>query len=170
MRISVPFYQQDTNYSCGAASLQMVLAYWGIFESEKTLMKHMHTNKVVGTRRNDIEEEARKCGLYVYVNESANLEEIGYFLHRKIPVLVRFLERSPSQEEHYAVVTGFGKSFITLKDPWHGPKIRYEREHFIEKWKGQGMVAWLMAVAPFDMQFGRQLGPKRSHRRAKISE
>lgn len=164
MRISIPYFKQDTVYTCGAASLQMALAYWGIIDSEKKLAKMMGTNYEVGTLRSAMEEEARRHGLYVYVNESAHIEEIGYFLHRKIPVVVRFLERSPSQDEHYAVVSGYGPTYITLRDPWHGPKIRYEREHFIEKWKGQGMVAWLMAVAPFDMQLGRQLGPKRPHR------
>ena len=35
--IDVPYFKQDTDYTCGPASLQMVLAYFGIRESEEAL-------------------------------------------------------------------------------------------------------------------------------------
>lgn len=138
----------------------MVLAYWKIKESEARLSKHMHTTKEEGTLRSALEDEALKHGLYVYVNESAHIEEIGYFIHRKIPVIVRFIERSDDEDEHYSVVSGYGPKHITLKDPYHGPRIRYTHPDFKAVWKGEGMTAWLMAAAPFDMQFGKQLSPE----------
>jgi hypothetical protein len=49
-----PYFKQDTDFSCGAVVAQMVLAWYGIRESELHLMQRLHTSKTYGTHHNEL--------------------------------------------------------------------------------------------------------------------
>jgi uncharacterized protein YvpB len=41
--LDVPYFRQVTDFSCGDASLQMLLSYWGVNVSQYSLMDVMRT-------------------------------------------------------------------------------------------------------------------------------
>lgn len=161
MNLDVPYFKQDTVYSCGVASLQMVLEFFGVFESEKKLAKEAHTNPENGTTYKWMIDVATKKGFYCYVNNESSLEEIGYFLEQKLPVLVRFIEPS-NNEDHYAIITGIQKGQIIMNDPWNGAGFRMEYHDFVERWHSEGntSVRWMMVLSKEKIPLGKQFLPQ----------
>ncbi|MEK6893462.1 MAG: peptidase C39 family protein [Nanoarchaeota archaeon] len=80
----VPYYHQHTEYSCGPASLSMVLEFFGVEEREEKLRKLEHTTRKDGTKHRYMILCARKEGFYCYVHQHASLEVLRYFLVYKL--------------------------------------------------------------------------------------
>lgn len=106
----------------------------------------MRTSKRLGTTRVDMIRTARRLGFMTRTKNNSTLRDIRWYLTRKIPVIVLYIE--PGGDEHYSLVVALGKDSITLSDPYHGRRVRYSRRAFKEIWRGQGHNAWTMAVYP----------------------
>ncbi|MEK9182294.1 MAG: peptidase C39 family protein [Patescibacteria group bacterium] len=162
MKLKIPFYKQDTDHTCGPASLQMALSFLGDFKSEKKLSEEAHTNHDVGTKHNAMIETARKEGFYCYVNNDSSLNEISNFLAEGLPVIIHFAEPQ-AEEEHYAVVVGFEKGEIILNDPWNGKNFKMGKKDFLSRWHGaQGnhqYIKWAMVISDEDFKLGKQYSP-----------
>ncbi len=159
--LNVPFYKQDTNYTCGPTALQMVFAYYGVRVSEKELTERLDTETSTGTKHEPMIEIAREEGFFVYVNNHASLEEVGYILGLNIPVIVHYIEPS-SEEGHYAVAVDLTDENILLNDSWNGEQFTIAREDFIRRWrddKGEAMQ-WLLAISPEQFSVGKQYYPE----------
>lgn len=159
--LDVPFYTQDTAYSCGAASVQMLLAYFGMRRSEHELMERLHTDRLYGTHHQAILTELAKDGLFVYVNADAHLDEIAFFLeHRKLPSLVHYIEPD-ADEGHYALVIGVDRRLVTLNDPWHGPRYTLSVREFEMRWHDErgAFPHWFLTASTDNFQIGRQYVP-----------
>ena len=104
--LDVPYFKQDTLYTCGPTSLQMVFAYYGIRESESALAKELVADPQTGTTHEQMIAAAKKHGFYSYVNNHSAFEELGYLLYtHRAPCIIRYLEAGMN-EDHYAVVVG----------------------------------------------------------------
>ena len=162
MKLKIPFYQQDTDHTCGPASLQMVLSFLGDFKSEKKLSEEAHTNHDIGTRHDAMIETARKEGFYCYVNNDSSWDEIKNFLALGLPVIIHFAEPQ-TEEGHYAVVVGFEKGEIILNDPWNGKNFTMKKKEFLPRWRGtQGnhqYKKWIMIISKNDFNLGKQYSP-----------
>lgn len=160
MRLRVPYAKQDTVYSCGAASVQMLLAYYGVRVSESHLMKDLHTDAQYGTHHAAIISILRYHGLYCYVNTNGTLDEVQSFLNRAHPVLVHYIEPA-SNEHHYSVAVGYDQTHLTLHDPWNGEGFKIRFDDFEERWhddKGS-FPRWYLVASPEDFILGRQYRP-----------
>jgi ABC-type bacteriocin/lantibiotic exporter with double-glycine peptidase domain len=160
--LEVPYFKQDTNYTCGPTALQMVMAYYGIRESERGLAKTLHTSAVTGTGLRYMLEVSRQHGLYAYVNNDSSLEEIAYLITAfKVPCIIRYLE-TDDDEDHYAVVVDVSNGEITLHDPWHGPSTHITIGDFEKRWTCDHLGTcsrWLIAITPEPLPMGRQYRP-----------
>ena len=159
--LDVPYFKQDTDYTCGPTSLQMVLAYYGLKDSEAHLAKLLHTTNERGTWRVAMYELAVELGFHCYVNDDAPLAEIAYLLELKVPPIVRFLEKE-SNEDHYGVVVGVTDEHVLIHDPWNGPHRRFQKEDFMERWicdEFGDCKQWLMAVSSEPLPLGKQFHP-----------
>lgn len=162
MKLKIPFYKQDMDYTCGPASLQMVLSFLGDFKSEKSLSEEAHTDRDVGTKHNAMIETARREGFYCYVNNDSSWNEIKSFLTEGLPVIIHFTEPQ-GEEGHYAVVVGFEKGEIILNDPWNGKNFKMAKKEFLPRWRGsQGShryKKWIMVISDKDFELGKQYSP-----------
>ncbi len=160
--LKVPYFKQDTEYTCGPTALQMVLAYYGMRQSEVTLTKQLKTTSNQGTSIQHMLEVARQNDFYVYMNNEASLGEISYLLTTfRAPSIIRYLETG-QDEDHYAVVVGLSDREVILNDPWHGPLTRLSRLEFEKRWTCDELGTcskWLMAVTPEPLPLGRQYAP-----------
>lgn len=159
--LDVPFFKQDTNYTCGPVSLQMVLAYHGILESELALREELQSHPVTGTTHQAMITAVTDRGLHCYVNDNATREELVQYLAQEIPVIVRYVEQSTS-EDHYSVAVGASDSEIALNDPWNGERVRLTWREFEARWTCDELGTceqWLMAVAREAFPLGRQYHP-----------
>lgn len=160
--LEVPYFKQDTIYTCGPAALQMVLAYYGMRQSEQTLAEQLKTSDSKGTSIQHMLDVARRSDFYVYMNNEASLGEITYLLTAfRAPSIIRYLE-TDQDEDHYAVVVGVSDRDVILNDPWHGPKTRLSRLEFEKRWSCDELGTcsrWLMTVTPEPLPMGRQYSP-----------
>lgn len=162
MKLKIPFYKQDTDHTCGPASLQMVFSFFGYFKSEKKLSLEVRANHKDGTKHDAMIEIARKEGFYCYVNNDSSWDEIKRFITEGLPAIIHFAEPQ-TDEEHYAVVIGFEKSEIILNDPWNGKNFKMKKKEFLPRWRGsQGnrqYKKWIMIISNNDFKLGKQYFP-----------
>lgn len=159
MKLDVPFFRQHTNYSCGPASLKMVLQYYGIHKSEDELYTMTKLTED-GTVHGRMIRAANKCGLHVFVDKNTSIDALKYHIDEGTPVIVNFLE--PKYDEgHYAVVIGYDHGNIILNDPLHGAEFRISFHDFESRWRGEFETAkrWMMAVSNMPFDTGRQYYP-----------
>ena len=156
--LDVPYFKQDTNYTCGPTALQMVLAYYDIRESEASLAEKLGTDSDNGTRRVKMRELAVSYGLHCYVNDNAPFEELSFFIATDVPVIIRFLETGKG-EDHYGVVIGANEHSVVIHDPWHGERVHFDRADFLPRWTCDiigDCHQWLMAVSKDPLPLGHQ--------------
>ena len=79
----MPFFKQDTRYSCGPTALEMMMAYFKVRLGEEKLGRRLKVTKRYGTRNGKLIDAARKAGFYVYVNDEATIEEVRFFLRQR---------------------------------------------------------------------------------------
>jgi predicted double-glycine peptidase len=159
--LAVPYFKQDTGYSCGAASVQMIARYFGVVASEEELMRTLHTDAVYGTHHQPIIEYVTAIGLYCYVNTESTLAEIAHFLARALPVLVHYIE--PSQNEHhYSVAVALTDTHIVLHDPWNGPHFSLTHDEFAKRWYDaeHTFPQWLLVASREDLNLGKLYRPQ----------
>ncbi len=161
--MNVPFHEQVTDYTCGPATLQMVFEYLGKPETQKHLARLLKTDPATGTSHLEMIREAEKGGFYCYVNKGSSLQEIQYFLSRKLPVIVHFIEPS-GEEGHYSVITGMKNRELILDDPWNGKNIKMSMKDFGERWHDERNHSkqWMMVLSNEDFGLGKQYLPEDS--------
>ena len=143
---SMPDTRQSTEYSCGAASLQAVLGYWGRDIGEEDIREMLNTNEESGTYPDDIIRVARALGLEADYKENMTLADLEGYVAQGIPVMVDCQAwRSVSQYNeswantwhngHWEVVIGIDESNVTLEDPYIlGDRGIMSREEFEARW------------------------------------
>ena len=162
MKLPVPFFKQDTLYTCGPTSLQMVLAFFHDIKSEEALSSRTHADPEVGTRHMALIEAAQKEGFYCYVHDDSSIDEITSFLKLGLPVIVHFTE-PVMQQGHYSVVTAIEDNHITFNDPWFGKNFKMPIKEFNEQWHStqvhQQYKKWIMVISKESFELGKQYLP-----------
>ncbi len=142
----IPFYRQQTEWTCGVACVRMVLASQGIKKSEKELAKLLKTNKnKLGTLHREIARFFEDLKLNYVVMRNSSISDLKHFQKQKYCIIVGYflLEHNCG---HYAVVKKIGGK-IHLIDPWYGPKHSYSIKEFKKIWyDGEGEKQWFVAV------------------------
>ena len=160
--LDVPYFKQDTLYTCGPTSLQMVFSYYGIRESEAALKEELETSPETGTEHQQMINAVLKRGFHCYVNNDATLEDIHSLVERGVPTIVRFLETA-NNEDHYGVVVGVSSEEVVINDPWNGERVRFSHEDFMGRWKCDKLgdcTRWIMAISQEPFSVGHQYHPK----------
>ncbi len=115
--------RQETQFNCGPACLQMILACFGKRVSQKKLAAMAKTTKKHGTKPKNL---VRALGLFC-IKAKAKKASPGmlraWLKQGNLAIVDYFLEKE--QESHFAVVAAVGKKRISLCDPWAGKKQYY---------------------------------------------
>jgi ABC-type bacteriocin/lantibiotic exporter with double-glycine peptidase domain len=158
--LNVPYYKQDLSYTCGAACAQMVLAYYGIHESEAHLADELGTDSLVGTRHEALIHLFSTRGLYSYVNSDSSLEEASYLVDNGAPAIVNFTYLTDT-DGHYAVLTGVNQEHVYLNDPLFRKNKSLDADTFELLWHDKLLESrrWLLAVSPKPFLLGKQYYP-----------
>jgi len=134
---------QETLYSsmCGAASLKIVLDYYGVQKSEKELAKLCRVDKDLGTDDKSIRRVAELLGFKVVIKNNSSFEDIEKWLDKKVPVIIDWFtkgrqEYSESEvvDGHYSVVAGLDEKYIYIQDPEIGRIRKLKRNDFMRVW------------------------------------
>lgn len=141
--LAVPDTRQSTNYSCGAAALQAVLAYYGREVREDRLMRELGSDAEQGTSPGAIVRVARSYGLLADLRQSMQIEDLQQLVRDGFPTIVcaqAWREGSQSWSEdwddgHYLVVIGVDEERVYFEDPsLLGSRGQILRAEFLSRW------------------------------------
>jgi predicted double-glycine peptidase len=121
----LPLTQQSTDYTCGPASLQSVLAYYGEEWREDTLAREVKSDPEEGTNYREIVRFARSKGLTAEAREGMTIDDLTQAVKERRPVIVAIQAWGDHQEKytedwedgHYCVVVGIDDGNVYLMDP-----------------------------------------------------
>lgn len=142
--LQVPDVRQSTNYTCGAAALQSVLAYWGIEYREDRLVEKLGSTPDAGTPPQAIMKLSRELGLKAQLKEQLSLADLESYVKSGVPVIVacqawRDEDSAEWSKEwqcgHYMVVIGIDPEKVYFEDPsLLGSRGYIGREEFLKRW------------------------------------
>ncbi len=137
--------RQRAEYTCGPASLQIALSYFGDGFSQQDLARFTNVTKEYGTLEKTLVWAARRLGYCVRCEDNATLGKIHKAINDCTPVIVLFKSWTTV---HYSVVVGYTKTHLILADPYKRSVMRTIRKDlFINRWKGEvGENKWMMVT------------------------
>ncbi len=151
--VAIPHHFQETEYTCGAASLRMVLeAVAGVALEENDLAQALRSNEQIGTRQRRLRQFMTDLGLNVQeFDTDTRLDTIRNCMASGRVVLILY-HLQVEATDHYAVVLRIGPRRILLQDPWTGPATEMDLDAFDAAWRTKDGVAgrrsrWMLAVA-----------------------
>lgn len=123
--VKVPLVRQSTSYTCGVASMQSVLFYYGDEWREDKLAQNLKTTSENGTNYKNMLSFAKSLGYETSTKNEITLEELKKFIDQKRPVIVPIQAwsdkpadyKSDWEDGHYVVVAGYDKENFYFMDP-----------------------------------------------------
>ena len=134
--LPVANFKQRTNYSCGAASMLMVLEYFGRKFTEKQMIRMARATPEKGTDMKDMVAVAKSLGFKTRWKQNWTLQEVKKELNIGLPVIVNFQHSPKFGEGHYAVIVGYTDDEFIISDPSNDESAyrREKIEHFMKRW------------------------------------
>jgi len=153
--MKIPYYKQETNYTCGLASARMVLEALGIKRSEKQLARLLKTNTRVGTHFKYFTQLAERYHLDYIVGRNATIDDLEKALDERYLVIAgHYLPLPVEPDEHYSVILSIDRDYVYTHDPWCGPNQKRSRA-FFRKW-------WEKHISKYEKEKGFFIGMKKS--------
>lgn len=149
LNIKMPYFKQESWYTCGPACLRMVLSFFGIARTEAEVMKECDTTEL-GTTTAKISTAAYKFDLKSSPLKNANLDDIKNDLRKGRPVIVlidpSYLYGGISGFGHFIVIVGFSDEEIIYHDPdaSEGKYLHINYEVFQNSWKATR--CWMISM------------------------
>jgi len=132
--VKFPFYKQETNYTCGAASMRMALEFCGIKKSEKQVAKLLGTNKVRGTWHKDFPIVAETFKLSYVSMKNATIRGLEEYQKKGFAIVICYFY-PPKKIDHYSILKKIDKEYIYFLDPFFGKNHKYPIKHFKKIWR-----------------------------------
>lgn len=121
MSISLPFFKQETPYSCVPACLRMALAHWDIETDEDQLRLQSYTT-LWGTRARDAIACIQSFGLAAEEIRDATLNDLRQWLKQDM-VAILLIDHQPLRGElgrHAIIAESVSESQVQYLDPLSG--------------------------------------------------
>ncbi len=126
IKVRVPLVRQATDHTCGVASIQSVLAYYGIDRREDILVDNMNVKEYAGISA--IARYMNSQGFETLIKPDMPLTELKTHLDQRRPVMVVLQAWSDPQKDpreyadswedgHWVVVIGYDSVNIYVMDP-----------------------------------------------------
>jgi hypothetical protein len=118
--------------------------------------------KATGLANHKLVEAALRLKFFCYVNENSTIDEVKYFLHLGLPVIVNYTEPY-TDGGHFAVVSGYRRlsKRLVLHDPYLGKNYHITEKEFTPRWHGefQSHNRWMMVISKKPFTIGKHYKP-----------
>lgn len=129
--LKVSPFRQKPGY-CGPASLKIVLGYYGVKKTEKSLVALSGCSASNGVEAPDLLKAAKKLGLKGFIRDFAEIKDLRFYVSKKkVPVIVDWYDAT---DGHYSVVVGLDRENIYLQDPSLGQARALKLKTFKRVW------------------------------------
>ncbi len=134
--LPVSHFEQEENYTCGPASLRIVLDYLGRRATERQLVKLSKTGSEHGTDPDDLVAAARTLRYKVRWHEHWTVRSVIRTLKAGLPVIANHQQTRKKGDGHYAVIIGYTKhGEFVLSDPSCDDRFRLVPiKRFMKMW------------------------------------
>jgi predicted double-glycine peptidase len=141
--IRVPLIRQATDYTCGVAALQAILAYYGEDVREDILAKALRANQKDGTRYKNIAKYAQAHGLAVQIQQEMTLAQLKKSIQSRHPVICLIQAWAEKETDyktdwndgHYVIAVGFDDDKLIFMDPSTAGHYTYiPLQEFGQRW------------------------------------
>lgn len=116
---------------CGAASLHIVMDFYGKNISEDELAKLSRTSRKLGTEAPDMLDAANHVGFDGFYLDNCELSDIKRWLKMGFPIIVDWFS---TNEGHFSVAFKIDNKNIYLQDPELGKSRKIPLEEFSNIW------------------------------------
>ncbi|MGE4506661.1 MAG: cysteine peptidase family C39 domain-containing protein [Desulfovibrionaceae bacterium] len=167
--LDVPFHEQVTNTSCGAACLESAMEYWGVRVTQKEMLRRHPPKSRNGYSIGELKAIAMDKGLKAFgvavqmdfleaqtakgrpviVPVMITYDEYRFNFAARVPVIgelfTLFRNGVVPDFSHYIVVCGVEPEVVHVIDPMYG-EVDIPRRRFEEMWNETGNAALLVAL------------------------
>ncbi len=128
------FYEQSTDYSCGAACMRMILEELGIKKSEEELMKIMDCSPKSGIDNHQLPKLAEHFRLSYIVQRNSKVSDLARLQKQGYHIVVGMIDPIDNIG-HFTIVKKVTAKEIEVIDPGHGPNHKLPLKVFKQNWK-----------------------------------
>lgn len=147
--MAFPFHKQEKKYTCGAASMRMVLEKVGVKKSEKQVEKLLRTNKIRGTWHKNFPRLVERYRLNYTCMRNATINDLKEYYQGGFTIILCYFISS-EKVDHYSLLKKIDNKYIYLWDPWFGPEHKYSLSQFKKVWKSDPKYdnekSWFFAI------------------------
>ena len=146
--LTLPYFKQETPYDCGAASLQMICAYFGKTKNQHELSARLGSGPEIWVPNEKLEAVAKEEGFFTQCKIMATFDDLTQYIDAKIPTIINYLD-SENHEGHFAVVIDVTNTHVVLNDPWYGKEFQLTRDYLADHWYSfEGdRPQWVLAIS-----------------------
>ncbi len=141
--LKVPFFKQQKN-GCGAASVAMVMNYWGVQQDPSETYRQLYDAELKGIPLIEMKQYLENSGFLAYTLRGG-WSDLEQHLDKGRPVVVS-LKKKDSSPIHFAVITGTAKDQVLLNDPTRKGTTRMKRAAFEKQWSNS--EGWMLLAVP----------------------
>lgn len=143
--LSLPIQTFQTFNNCGAATLSMMLAYFGVSVSQQELgmrLRPFQNSEGINDDKSvtveELAEESKNYNVIPYYRPNGNIEKLKLLSANGLPILTRTWLKEGEDIGHYRVVKGFDETTreIIQNDSLQGESLRFGYDEFLKLWQG----------------------------------
>jgi predicted double-glycine peptidase/8-oxo-dGTP pyrophosphatase MutT (NUDIX family) len=134
-------HSQETDYSCGPASLKTVEEHYGEEKPEEELREETDADPDAGTKPEDLAAQAREDGFEVTLRENMSLDDLKRKIDAGEPTIVNLQawgdkeDYKDDEAGHYVTLTGYDDQYFYFKDPVLGDRTgKLSHEELDRRW------------------------------------
>lgn len=148
--LTVPYFRQNRDYTCGPVCLRMVLAYWG-YETDEVSLSMLCGTDMFGTSAKQIMSAAQHLGFKCEYKFKRPYSSLKWVLRNAIPPIVSvdaailYQLRQPTYTKHNLVLLETTRSKIVYHDPEVDSSLSVLPAVFKEAWqraKSEVILIW----------------------------
>jgi ABC-type bacteriocin/lantibiotic exporter with double-glycine peptidase domain len=136
---------------CGPASLESLLAFYGVDVPQEQLAIICHTTEANGTSPENMEKGLLTLGVKFTEKIGGTWDELKTLTEGGTPVLVGwFSDFEEPGDEHYSLAYRVTDTEIVMMDPEIGGERVLQKEDFLKRWAVTEPFNWYVTIEPVE--------------------
>jgi predicted double-glycine peptidase len=147
MLLQLQHIAQPDDYTCGPASIAMVLQYMGQPVAYERITELCRAHPERGTENDHMVEAIEALGLVPTCITEGGIADLRNALNQDQPIIINYLNPR-SGRGHFAVVIGLDDEHVILADPKNGHGFRLTQADLQSRWHNNDktIFGWMMTV------------------------